>query len=325
MSSVAEAAVSAVSSAQGGSALAATVGKSFCISSYCKLLVEVGESATTVRLEKTPYGKVPVSAILTMAEFNALGKILPSMRATADQMFQQLQTGGLSENAPTMRQSIQVLSDVYAFGINFFRAPDSTYHLTNSIRKYFRNADNVLTMKKEAGVTLTYAEICSVHDIFNDVMRYIQETLASIKLIVLKCQSDCDMAIEFVTAFYRFGTGRARLVLERPRTLPALPTPPPIVSSSSQSASSSSRSNNNDDDEPVPQLVPIDSGVIQDANVSSTTARASTPRPPGGGLAGIIRPYEFDAPVVHPPLVITDMDVDATTAAAIAAASACTI
>ena len=188
--------------------------KSFPLSGYASLEI-VGNPTTltySINLSKKPYAQEPVAAALSLEEWKFLSTILPSIRSSATEIWEEVQAG----RTPSLTQVQRVISDSFLLRLNAYTAPNGNVYVTTGIRRYFTIGDGEMIPKKEGGVTLSYEELVNLVNKMDEINDYLSYLHSNHKHIIIHGIDDVMTAQQFIQNFWKMGHGKCRLVLEKP-------------------------------------------------------------------------------------------------------------
>ena len=173
-----------------------------------------------VSFKKKPYGKLPITTNLTITEWEGLVTFMPTLKATAKDMWDAIQRG---EN-PNLRSLHRILSNEYAVMLNAFETQSDGIYVTISIRHHFNDKDGQFRLKKEGGITLNYEELVKLTELVETINADIATRLTHTKTITIKGIEEVLSAQKLVEDFWKMGGSKCRLLLcrESPSTLVTL-------------------------------------------------------------------------------------------------------
>ena len=190
------------------------VEKSFPLSGYASLDI-VGNPTTltySIHLSKKPYAQEPVVAALSLEEWKYLTTLLPAIRTSAQEIWEEVQAG----RTPKLTQVQRVLSDSFLLRLNAYTAPNGNVYVTTGIRRYFTIAEGEMVLKKEGGVTLSYEELVNLVNKMDEINDYLSYLHSNHKHVAINGFEDVMTAQQFIQNFWKMGHGKCRLVLEKP-------------------------------------------------------------------------------------------------------------
>ena len=189
--------------------------KLFTLSGYASLDI-VGNPTTltySVNVLKKPYAQEPVAAALSLEEWKYLSTLLPAIRASAQEIWEEVQTG----RTPSLTQVQRVISDLFLLRLNAYTAPNGNVYVTTGIRRY-STIDGEMIPKKEGGVTLSCEELVNLVNKMDEINDYLSYLHSNHKHIIINRIEDVMTAQQFIQNFSKMGHGKCRLLLEKPAT-----------------------------------------------------------------------------------------------------------
>ena len=206
--------------------------KSFSLSNYAHVAVEIKDGGFSIIFGKKPYEKPQVFATLSMDEWHQLKTVLPDIIGEAQAMWAQSQDG--QDAIPASWEVTKFLSANYIMKLSSYRAPTGITYVTLAIKQFIAKITGELTFLK--GVVLNYQELMALSTVSLDINNYLSEQLACVKYITLSTHNDCQKAQKIISDFFYHhhvsGGGKLRLILDKKPETPDLavdlssPTPP---------------------------------------------------------------------------------------------------
>ena len=188
--------------------------KTFALSGYANLDI-IGNAVNvihSINVTKRAFGKDPITAVLSLEEWKQLALILPSVKESAQKIWDEIQAG----TTPSLNQSQRILSDKYMLILNAYTAPNGNHYVTTGIRQYFYGSDGQMLPKKGDGVTLSFEELCNLTTHASEVDKYISLCLSNARVFALRNVTDMFEAQRYVEEFWKSSSGRCRILLEKP-------------------------------------------------------------------------------------------------------------